>query len=260
MKKVLLASVATLALATSAFAADVNVGLSTDITQNANDKFVADTSIDIDLTAEIGNASLGLVTDDNDAVKVDTYSLGTVVSGVAVSYGDQGDLFDTFEGNTENVGGTTLANLDDDGESVRIGVAGVSVQLNLTDVTEDITDISDLQATYSIATSGIEVGTGVNYNLDSEEMVLLSRAGYAWSDVGLGLTGTYELEAEEYGYEADVTAMGVTAFVNGDNDEMLQNVGAGYYTSINGMGLYAEGAYNLDSEAFTPSVGASFNF
>jgi hypothetical protein len=259
MKQILLATVATFALAGTAMSADLDVELGLDLTQNASDKMVADTTIDISMSAPAGIASLGLVA-DGDAVKVDSYSLGTVVAGVAVSYGDQGDLLGDFGGKTDSVGGTTLANPNDDGESIKVGAMGVSIMVGLTDVTTDITDVENVQATYSLASNGVEIGTGIDYNMDSEEMVLLSRAGYALDQFGFGLTGTYEVEAETYGFEADVTAMGLTAFVNGDDSDMMQNIGGGYTTTINGMGLYAEGSYNLDSEEFTPAVGASFNF
>ena len=259
MKQILLATVATFALAGTAMSADLNVELGLDLTQNAADDIVAGTTIDIDMSATTGIASLGLVVKD-DVVKVDSYSLGTVVAGVAVSYGDQGDLMGDFGGKTDSVGGTTLANPNDDGESIKVSVAGVGLLVGLTDVTKDITDVENVQATYSLATSGVEIGTGIDYNMNSEEMILLSHAGYAMNQFGFGVTGTYEVEAESYGFEADVTAMGLTAFVNGDDSDMMQNVGGGYTTTINGMGLYAEGSYNLDSEEFTPAVGASFNF
>ena len=74
MKQILLATVATFALAGTAMSADLDVELGLDLTQNASDKMVADTTIDISMSAPAGIASLGLVA-DGDAVKVDSYSL-----------------------------------------------------------------------------------------------------------------------------------------------------------------------------------------
>ena len=259
MKKLLLAAVATFALSGVAFAADTKVELGVDLTQNDNDKIVADTTIDVTLSAPIGVASLGLVADE-DAIKVDGYSLGTTVGNVAIAFGDQGDILDGFEGKTEAVGGATLANLDDAGESVKVSVAGITALIGLTDVTKDVTDVKNIQAGYSMATAGIEASGAIDYNLDSKETTLLSAAGYAFNGVGLGVTTTYQVDAKAFAYEADVTLAGVTAFVNGDKDDLLQNVGAGYYGNLNGMGLYAEAAYNVDTEEFKPAAGISFAF
>jgi hypothetical protein len=259
MKQILLATVATVAMASAVNAADIGVEVGLDFAQSATDKIVAESTIDVTLGSPVGVASLGL-TSNEGAVEVDSYSLGTTVSGVAVAFGDQGDILDGFEGKTEAVGGSTLANVDDAGESLRVAVAGVSTQIGLTDISEDITDVENIQATYSMATSGIEVGGGVDYNLNTEEFTLLSTAGYAYNGIGLGVTTTYQVEAEALGFEADVTAFGITGFLNGDKDDMLQNVGAGYYGAVNGMGYYAEGAYNIDTEEFTPAAGISFKF
>jgi hypothetical protein len=141
-----------------------------------------------------------------------------------------------------------------------VNAYGFNAMVGLTDITKDVTDVENVQGAYAFGANGIQVLGGVDYNLDSEEITLLSSAGYALSGFGLGVTTTYQVEAEALGFEADVTAYGVTAFLNGDKDDMLQNVGAGYYGEVNGMGLYAEGAYNIDSEEFTPAAGLSFNF
>lgn len=259
MKQVLLAVATTFALAGASQAADLSAELGVDFTQNANDKIVAETSIDLMLTAPMGVAALDLVA-NGDTIEVDGYAIGTVVSGVGVSFGDQGDLLGGFEGKMETVGGSTLANLDDDGESLKLTAYGISAMIGLTDVTSDVTDVKNIQGTYAIAMNGVQATGGVDYNLDSEEITLLSSAGYAVGQFGIGLTGTYQVEAEDYAYEADVTAYGITGFVNGDKDDMLQNVGAGWTGDLNGMGIYAEAGYNLDSEELTPAAGVSFNF
>lgn len=259
MRNTLIATAAILGLASAVQAADVTADLGVDLTQNADDKFVASTSVDIALTGTMGFGTVG-VTVENDTLKLDTYSIGTSVAGAVVSFGDQGDLLGGFEGKTEAVGGSTLANLDDDGESLMVNAYGFNAMVGLTDITKDVTDVENVQGAYAFGANGIQVLGGVDYNLDSEEITLLSSAGYALNGFGLGVTTTYQVEAEALGFEADVTAYGVTAFLNGDKDDMLQNVGAGYYGEVNGMGLYAEGAYNIDSEEFKPAAGISFNF
>ena len=260
MRNILLSTTAAMLLtANSLYAAEVGAEIGLDFTQDSNDKIVAETSVDVNIAGSLGFGSVGVVVDGED-LKLDTYSVGTGFNGVALSFGNQGDLLGAFGGKTEAVGGSTLANVDDSGESLQVNVYGANLMVGLTDITTDVTDVKNLQATYAIATNGVEVQGGVDYNLDSEEVTLLSSAGYAYNGFGLGLTTTYQVEAEAFGYEADVTAYGVTAFLNGDKDEMVQNVGAGYYGNINGMGVYAEGAYNINTEEFTPAAGLSFSF
>lgn len=259
MKSALLATAATLALATAASAADITGEVAVDFTQNANDKIVAATTIDLAVEATVGVASISL-TEENGNIVLDGYSVGTTVGAVTLAYGDQGDLMDAFEGKTEAVGGATLANVDDEGESLMFGTSMVSVMVGLTDVTTDVTDVENVQATAGVEFSGVAIAGGVDYNLDSEETTILANAGYTYNAFALGLTGTYQMDAEALGYEADVTYSGITAFINGDKDDMAQNVGAGYYGDLNGMGYYAEVAYNIDAEEITPAAGISFNF
>lgn len=260
MRNTLIAIAATLGLASAVQAAEVTADLGLDFTQNASDKVVATTSVDVALTGTMGFGTVGLAV-ENNTLTLDTYSIGTSIGDVVVvSFGDQGDLLGGFEGKTEAVGGTTLTNLDDDGESLMANAYGFNVMIGLTDISKDVTDVKNVQGAYAFATNGIQVLGGFDYNLDSEEITLLSSAGYAMNGFGLGLTTTYQVDAEALGFEADVTAYGVTAFLNGDKDDMLQNVGAGYYGKLNGMGVYAEAAYNIDTEEFTPAAGISFNF
>ena len=259
MRNILIATAATLGLASAVQAADLTADLGVDLTQNAEDKVVAKTSVDVAITGAMGFGTVGVAV-DGDTLKLDTYSIGTSVAGAVVSFGDQGDLLDAFGGKTEAVGGSTLANPDDEGESLMVNAYGFNAMIGLTDITEDVTDVKNVQGAYAIGTNGLQVLGGVDYNLDSEELTLMSSAGYAWNGFGLGLSTSYEVEAETLGFEADVTVYGVTAFLNGDKDDLAQNIGAGYYGEVNGMGLYAEGAYNIDSEEFKPAAGLTFSF
>lgn len=259
MKNVLLATVATFALSSVAFAADVKGSVDVDFTQSADDKIVAAPTVELSFGTSVGVASIDLA-EDNGTIVLDGYSVGTAVAGVSLSFGDQGDILGAFEGKTEAVGGTTLTNLDDAGESLIVGVGPAQVLVGLTDISTDVTDVAHVQGTIGTAFSGVGLAVGGDYNLDTEETTLLAAAAYNYNAFALGVTGTYQVDAETLGYEADVTYANVTAFVNGDKDDVLQNVGAGFYGDLNGMGIYAEGAYNLDTEEFTPAAGISFSF
>jgi hypothetical protein len=261
MKKLFLTTAVSACVAGSAFAADITGDIEVDFTQNADDKIVGTQTIGFGIDAPIGDAGFGVEMNDGN-VTLDSWYLGTTLSGVGLSLGDQGDLLDDFEGKMEVVGGTTLANPDDSGESLSLNVAGADVMIGLTDMSADITDVKNVQGTYSLSFSGVDVGAGVDYNMDSEEFTYLGRAGYsldvAGQNLGLGTTFTYA--NENFAFETSVNAFGVTGFINGDQDEMMQNVGAGYTITLGGLDVYAEGAYNLDSEEFTPAAGVAFAF
>jgi len=261
MKKLFLTTAASALIAGSAFAADITGDVAVDFTQNADDNIVGTQSIGFGVDAPIGDAGFGVTTDGAD-VTLDSWYLGTTLSGVGLSLGDQGDILGSFEGKMEAVGGTTLANPDDSGESLSLSIAGADVMVGLTDMSADVTDVENVQGAYSLSFSGFDAAAGIDYNMDSEEFTYLGSVGYglnvAEQEVGLGTTFTYANET--FAYETSVNAFGITGFINGDQDEMMQNVGAGYGLTLGGLDVYAEAAYNLDSEEFTPAAGVGFAF
>jgi hypothetical protein len=84
--------------------------------------------------------------------------------------------------------------------------------------------------------------------------------GVEIANVMLGSTLTYSSADEQVAYEIDGAMMGVTAYLNGDDTDALQNVGASYGRTVAGLDLGTELNYNLDSEEFTPSVTVGFAF
>ena len=54
--------------------------------------------------------------------------------------------------------------------------------------------------------------------------------------------------------------MGLSAYLNGDDDELAQNVGGKYEFNWNGLDLEAGANYNIDDEEFSPMVSAAFSF
>lgn len=233
-----------------------SVGL--DFTQNANDDIVGDSVVELGVTSGLGFASVELV-EDNGGVSLEKYSMGTTIRGIDVSIGKQGDVLGSFGGMTEKVGGTTLANPADDHESLQIGAAGVLASIGFTDIASDVTDVENVQLAYGTVFNSLTVISGVDYNFNTEDLTLLTNVSTGVAGLPVGVTATY---GDTFAYEADVTAFGVTGFVNGDEGDMLQNVGAGYYGDIadTGLSYYAEGAYNLDAEEITPAAGISFSF
>lgn len=279
MKNIILAIVSTLTLGSAAFADGAAIegtveptveyimvpptvvvtgSVGIDFTENANNDIVGDSVVELGVTSGLGFASVELVEEDG-SVSLEKYSMGTTIRGVDVSVGKQGDVLGSFGGLTETVGGTTLANPADDHETLQLGAMGAIASIGFTDISTDVTDIENVQIAYGMTVNNFSVINGVDYNFDTEDFTLLTNISTGVSGLPVGVTATY---ADQFAYEVDVVAFGVTSFVNGDEDDMLQNVGAGYYGEVSGTGLsyYAEAAYNIDDKELTPAAGVSFNF
>lgn len=259
MKKVLFATTAITLAATSAFAADMKGEIALDMVKDANDKFVATPSIEMGVEGEVGVGSIGLVVDGNDNVKLDTYSLGVKVGEATVSFGDQGDLMEAFEGSTEAVGGQTLTDLDDDGESIMVQTGNIGVMVGFDDIGADVSDIKNVQVGASAAIGAVGVAAAVNWDQASEDITVGLNAQMNYNAINLGGTVTYT-EAVT-GFELSAGYGNFGAFLNGDENDMAQNIGGGYYGDTGaGLTYYGEVGYNIDTEEVTPAVGVKFNF
>ena len=252
MKNLLLTTVAVFSLASAAMAADVSGKVSVDVAENAAGNWGATTSFDLGVSAsDIANASIDLVATPGSDISIDGWSLGTTIGTVALSFGDQGGVF------VEGYNGATLAD-PAIGDSLQLSMGGASVALGFADITADLTDVEKLQAAYALSVAGADVVAAVDYNLDSSDYVIGATASYAVNDaLALGGAVTY---GDLFAYEATVSTMGITAYLNGDENTMAQNVGAGYEAVYGGLTLGADVNYNLDSSDFTPGVSVSFAF
>ena len=65
---------------------------------------------------------------------------------------------------------------------------------------------------------------------------------------------------EKFAFEADGTVFGFTAYINGDQDDMTQNLGASYAYDFNGIELEPSVNYDMNAEDFAPAVTATFSF
>lgn len=259
MKKVLFATTAITLAATSAFAADMKGEIALDMVKDANDKFVATPSIEMGVEGEVGVGSIGLVVDGNDNVKLDTYSLGVKVGEATVSFGDQGDLMEAFEGSTEAVGGQTLTDLDDDGESIMVQTGNIGVMVGFDDIGADVSDIKNVQVGAGASIGAVGVAAAVNWDQASEDITVGLNAQMNYNSINLGGTVTYT-EAVT-GFELSAGYGNFGAFLNGDENDMAQNIGGGYYGDTGaGLTYYGEVGYNIDTEEVTPAVGVKFNF
>jgi hypothetical protein len=146
-------------------------------------------------------------------------------------------------------------------ESLAVTAGAATVALGFTDWNTDITDISNVQGAYTMSVASLDVTAAADFNLDTDNTVL--GAGVAGLDLGVASLGgamTYDMDAEIFGFEAVATTGGLTAYLNGDDTDALQNIGGEYEMDVNGAILATGANYDLDAEDLTPTVSLSFNF
>jgi hypothetical protein len=212
----------------------------------------------LDLGVDVGGLAtvdLDFSATDGNAVTLDNWTVGTTVAGVGIAIGDDNGLFPGAEGE-QTLAAPAMT------ESLKVSVGDASVAVGFTDWTADVTDISNVQGAYTFNLANLSVTAAGDYNLDTENTVVgAGVAGFSLGGVAsLGGAVTYDVDAEVFGYETVATAYGVTAYVNGDNNDAFQNVGGEYVYKLGGAELSAGANYNVDTEDFAPTAGLSFNF
>jgi len=266
MRTIVLATAVAMA-ATSAFAETVTktqtpvMGpiisgeVSLDFAETANDKIGG--TMNLDLGVDMGGLAtvdLDFEATDGNAITLDTWAVGTTVAGVGVAVGDDLGVMPGAEGE-QTLAAPAMA------EAVQVTVGDAVVAVGLTDWTTDVTDVSNIQGAYTMNVANLDVTAAADYNLDSENTVL--GAGVGGLDLGLATVGgamTYDVDAETFGYEGVANAYGVTAYLNGDDTDMLQNIGGEYAVDVAGATFTAGANYNMDTEDFAPTASLSFNF
>lgn len=211
--------------------------------------------VDLDITAA-GLAYIDLEFDatQGEALELDDYTVGTSLAGVGIAFGNDNGVFVGAEGEQ------TLAD-PDMAESIEVTVGDAAVAVGFTDWTADITDISNIQGSYTIDAGVALVTAAGDYNMDSENIVVGAEvAGVSVGEVALGGAVTYDTDAEMFAFEGVAGAMGLTAYVNGDQDDAFQNIGGDYTLPVAGAELTAGVNYDVEAEEFTPTVGVSFSF
>jgi hypothetical protein len=265
MRNVFITTVAAMAISTAAFAEDtapvavaapvLSGEVSLDFAETANDKIGG--TMNLDLGVDMGGLAtvdLDFEATDGNAITLDTWAVGTTVGVVGVAFGDDLGIMPGAEGE-QTLAAPAMA------EAVQVTVGDAQVALGLTDWNTDITDVSNIQGAYTIDMNRFAITGAVDYNMDSENTVL--GAGVAGLDLGvasLGGAATYDMDAETFGYEGVVTAMGITAYLNGDDTDALQNVGGEYAVGVAGATFTAGANYNIDTEDFAPTASVAFAF
>jgi hypothetical protein len=204
--------------------------------------------------AGLATVDLDFSATDGNAVTLDNWTVGTDVNGIGVAMGDDNGVMPGAEGE-QTLAAPAMT------ESVQVTVGDAAFALGFTDWTADVTDVSNLQGAYSMGVAGLDVTASGDLNLDSDNIVLGAEIG----GLNLGSTDvsgavTYDMDAELFGFETVAEVAGLTAYANGDNEDLLQNIGGEYTYMLGGAELSAGGVYNLDAEELTPTVGVSFSF
>ena len=263
MKNTFIASIAATLIAGAAFAESttptagpvISGEVSLDFAETANDKIGG--TMNLDLGVDMGGLAtvdLDFVGADNSALDLDTWAVGTTVAGVGVAIGDDLGVMPGAEGE-QTLAAPAMA------EAVQVTVGDAVVAVGLTDWTTDVTDVSNIQGAYTMNVANLDVTAAADYNLDSENTVL--GAGVGGLDLGLATVGgamTYDVDAETFGYEGVATALGMTAYLNGDDTDMLQNIGGEYAVDVAGATFTAGANYNIDTEDFAPTASIGFAF
>tara|TARA_R110002153_G_scaffold8441_2_gene36275 strand:- start:143 stop:946 length:804 start_codon:yes stop_codon:yes gene_type:complete len=261
-------AIASILMATAAHA-DMNVGgdISAEVKKNSTtDQYETVTKLGLSFDGNLdeSNPAFGgfnFKSTDGGALALDEWNIGTAMMGARVSFGKQGGVFveDTVDAAHASVAAPAMK------ESIQVEVGSLELALGLDDYKNDLFGNNDnLQAAYTVATPVGNLKGSIDYNIDSTEYLYGARVDTAPVDtIGgatLGGVMTYGTELQTLSFEADATAFGITAYLNGDENDMTENVGAGYVTEVGGLGLETAMNYNFDAEEVSPQVTLSFAF
>ena len=226
--------------------------VSLDFAESASGDWGGTMGVDLNVDSALGGVALDFSATDGGNLRLDNWTVGTSVSGVALAFGDDNGLMPGAEGE-QTLAAPAMT------ESLQASVGAASVAVGFTDWTSDITDISNVQGAYTL---GDVVTASVDMNLDTDNVVL--GAEVADQDLGVASIGgaaTYDMDAEMFGFETVAKTGNIVSYLNGEQDDLLQNIGAEYtYNMSAGVDFTAGTNYNFDSEDLTPTVGLSFNF
>lgn len=254
MRKVFTILAATM-IAGAAHAQTISGEVSLDVAENAAGDYGVTTGFDLGVDAAgLATVDLDFSATDGGAVTLDNWTVGTTIGNLGVAIGDDNGVMPGAEGE-QTLAAPAMT------ESVKVTAGDAAVAVGFTDWTADVTDISNVQGAYTLGVAGLSVTAAADYNLDSKNTVL--GAGVGGLDLGVAALGgavTYDVDAELFAYEGVATVSGITAYVNGDQNDAFQNVGGSYDYLIGGAKLGAGVNYNVDKEDFAPTASISFAF
>lgn len=229
------------------------------VAENAAGDYAATTTFGASIAAPgLAFGEIGVESVDGNTFEVNKWYLGTTIGqNASVSFGDHdGGVFIEPYSGFSTVADPAIS------EALIVGVGSAAVAVGFTDIKSDITDVSNVQGAYAFDL-GLAVATAsADYNFNTEEYALgLRSEGLELAGVALGSTVSYQSSNEVFAYEMDATVINaLTVYVNGDTDDALRNVGAGYERAMGSLTFNADVNYNIDAEEFAPSAGITFSF
>ena len=230
-----------------------------DFAETTAGKTAGTMGVELDFDAgDVATVDLDFKATDGNALTLDTWTVGTTIGALGLAFGDDNGLLPETGANASADGTLAVPAMT---ESLALSFGGASVAVGLTDWTTDVSEVSNLQGAYTVDAGIADVTASADYNRTSENTVL--GAEVAGLDLGLATAGgalTYDTDAEDWAFEGSVAVDGLSAYVNGTDDNRLQHVGGEYVLNYAGAELSAGVDYDTDAEDFTPTAGLSFNF
>ena len=278
MKRILLAGFTAFAFASTAYAGDLNVpeaeiapapnfkvgpivtgSIEVEVAENSAGDYAATTTFEAGLMAPgLAFGEIGVESVDGTTFEVNKWYLGTMIgTNSYVSFGDHdGGVFVESYSDYSTISDPVI------NEALILGVGDAAVAVGFTDITTDIADVSNIQGAYNMDLGLMASTVSADYNFDSDEYALgLRSEGLKIGGLDLGSTVSYQSLNKVFAYELDATVISsLTVYVNGDNDDALRNVGAGYERDIGGLLFNADINYDIDAKDFTPTAGVTFMF
>jgi len=264
MRNVFITTVAALAMtASAALSEDATVvptpvltgEVALDFAETAAGDVAGTMGIDLGIDAAgLATVDLDFEVDEDGNGSLADWTVGTTVGALGVAFGTDNGVMPGAEGE-QTLAAPAMT------ESLAVTTGAATVALGFTDWNTDVTDISNVQGAYTLNVANLDVTAAADYNLDTENTVL--GAGISGLDLGIASIGTamtYDVDAEAFGFENVVTRGGLTAYLNGDDTDLLQNIGGEYTMDVAGATFAAGANYDVDAEDLTPTASLSFNF
>ena len=230
-----------------------------DFAETSASKTAGTMGIELDIDAgDVATVDLDFKATDGNALTLDTWTVGTTIGAVGLAFGDNNGLLPETGVNTSADGTLAKPAMT---ESVALTFGSASVAVGFTDWTTDVSEVSNLQGAYTVDAGIVDVTASLDYNRTTENTVIGAEVGGL--DLGMLTAGgalTYDTDAADWAFEGSVATGGLSAYINGTDDNRLQHVGGEYVMNYAGAELSAGVDYDTDAEDWTPQAGLSFNF
>jgi hypothetical protein len=230
-----------------------------DFAETAANKTAGTMGIELDVDAgSLATVDLDFKATDGNSLTLDTWTVGTTIGAVGLAFGDDNGLLPETGANASADGTLAKPAMT---ESLALSFGNASVAVGLTDWTTDVSEVSNLQGAYTVDAGIVDVTASADYNRTTENTVIGAEVGGL--DLGMMTAGgalTYDTDAADWAFEGSVATGGLSAYINGTDDNRLQHVGGEYVLNYAGAELSAGVDYDTDAEDWTPQAGISFNF